>query len=75
MACPIVSGEASQVLFLGFFDFLRVKRTGFCSYLFLRGLGVCLRGILGSLRIGRCGCFLIGWLLIVRVRSGGRLMR
>ena len=27
-----------------------MKRTGFCSYSFLRGLGICLRGILRSLR-------------------------
>ena len=29
---------------------VEVKRTGFCSYSFLRGLGICLRGILRSLR-------------------------
>ena len=37
-----------------------VKRTGFCSYLFLRGLGTWRRGIHQSLRIARCG-----WLRIV----------
>ena len=37
-----------------------LKRTGFCSYLFLRGLGTWRRGIHQSLRIARCG-----WLRIV----------
>ena len=36
---------------------LSMERPGFCSYSFLRGLGICLRGILRSLRIVRCGCF------------------
>lgn len=38
----------------------RVKRTEFCSYLFLRGLGTWRKGIHQSLRIARCR-----WLRIV----------
>lgn len=37
-----------------------LKRTGFCSCLFLRGLGIWLRGIRRVLRIAR-----FGWLVIV----------
>ncbi|MFE1523701.1 helix-turn-helix domain-containing protein [Schaalia turicensis] len=52
-----------------------LKRTGFCSYLFLRGLGTCLEGIRKSLRPVRFGWWLAVWRRMVLVLCGRRSVR